>query len=182
MLPHTVGKCDGLGPIETWEQVTPPYVTAHPSFTGVLVPLVNPQNPAIVYVTSDSDGVFKSTDCGATWIKTNTGRNAKSLDSGRIWAATIDPVAPDTLYALTGYGDGGLWKTTNGGVDWDQMLPQGSEVATVAGNFTERVAMDPTNHLHLLVNFHQNCGGNHTPVCFGESKDGGATWKVLDFP
>ena len=56
MLPHTLGKCDGLGPIDTWEQVTPPYVTAHPSFTGVLVPLVNPQNPAIVYVTSDSDG------------------------------------------------------------------------------------------------------------------------------
>jgi hypothetical protein len=42
--------------------------------------------------------------------------------------------------------------------------------------------MDPGNHFHLLINFHQDCTGGHTPVCFGESKDGGATWSVLDFP
>jgi hypothetical protein len=44
------------------------------------------------------------------------------------------------------------------------------------------VVLDPTNHLHLLINFHQNCSGGHTPVCFGESTDGGTTWKLLDFP
>ncbi len=160
----------------------PPYLTEHPTYTGALVPLVNPANPAIVYVTSDSDGIFKSQDCGSTWVKINTGRNGSQLDSGRIWAAVIDPVQPDTLYALTGYGAAGLWKSTNGGVDWDNMLPDKSEIATTAGGFTERVVMDPTDHLHLLINFHLNCTGSHTPVCFGESKDGGQTWNILDFP
>jgi len=153
----------------------------HPTFTGALVPLVNPVNPAIVYVTSDGNGIFKSTDCGANWMKVNTGRNAKEIDSGRIWGAVIDPVEPDTLYALTGYGAGGLWKTTNGGTDWDNMLPEGSEIAKTAGGFVERVVMDPTNRLHLLINFHLNCAG-HTPVCFGESMDGGKSWSILDFP
>jgi hypothetical protein len=48
--------------------------------------------------------------------------------------------------------------------------------------FVARVSMDPTNHRHIIVNFHDNCTGGHAPVCFGESKDGGATWNVLDFP
>jgi hypothetical protein len=178
----TVGKCDGLGAVGTWQNIMPPYITAHPTYTGALVPLVNAKNPSTVYVTSDSDGVFKSTDCGATWTKVNTGKNASQLDSGRIWAAVIDPVDVDTIYAITGYGAGGVWKTTNGGVDWDQLLPAGSDIAKVAGSFVERVVMDPTNHLHLLINFHLNCAAGHTPVCFGESMDGGSTWKILDFP
>jgi photosystem II stability/assembly factor-like uncharacterized protein len=143
--------------------------------------IVNPITSA-VYVMTDGNGVFRSADCGSSWQKMNTGRNADKLDSGRIWAAIIDPVNPDTLYALTGYGAGGLWKTTNGGVDWDQTLPAQSEVATTAGGFVERVAMDPEDPKHLLINFHNNCGGSHTPICFGESKDGGGTWTLRDFP
>ncbi len=48
--------------------------------------------------------------------------------------------------------------------------------------FVARVALDPTNHQHVIINFHDNCTKGHTPVCFGESKDGGTTWNVLDFP
>jgi hypothetical protein len=42
--------------------------------------------------------------------------------------------------------------------------------------------MDPTNHLHLIINFHDNCSAGHNPVCFAESKDGGGTWSILEFP
>jgi len=177
-----LGKCDGLAEVGKWEEVTPKYVKEHPTFTGSLVPIVNPANPSIVYTMTDSNGVFKSLDCGANWVKINTGRSAKDVDSGRIWGAIIDPIEPDTLYALTGYGHGGLWKTTNGGVDWDQVLPEDGAVFKTAGAFVERVAMDPTNHKHLLINFHLNCAEPNTPVCFGESKDAGATWVLRDFP
>jgi len=180
--PPPVGKCDVLGAVGAWQNIMPPYLIDHPTYTGALVPLVNPLNPAVVYVTTDGAGVFRSTDCGSTWTKANTGKNADKLDSGRIWAAVIDPVESETLYALTGYGAGGLWKTVNGGTDWDQLMPDGSDIATAAGGFAERVVMDPTNRLHLLINFHLNCSAPHTPVCFGESKDGGQTWSVLDFP
>jgi photosystem II stability/assembly factor-like uncharacterized protein len=164
-----------------WEDITGS-ILATPTYTGVLVPVVNPKNTATVYATTDSLGVFKSGDCGATWTKINTGRNAKQMDSGRIWAAIIDPIYPDTLFAITGYGPPGVFKTTNGGVDWDQILPNGSDVATVAGGFVERVAMEQTDHNHLLINFHENCKAPHNPVCFGESYDGGVTWVVKDYP
>jgi hypothetical protein len=176
--PHTVGKCDGLGAVGQWENITPPGVTLSPPYTGTIVAIADPQNSGTVYTTTSSKGVFKSTDCGATWTKTNTGRNAQQLDSGSIWSAVIDPVASGTLYALTGYGPAGLWKTTNGGVDWDQVFPSGIGMP----GFVARVTMDPTDHLHLIINFHNDCTGGHTPVCFGETKDGGTTWNVLDFP
>jgi hypothetical protein len=176
--PHVTGKCDGLGAVGQWENITPPNITLTPPYTGVIVVLEDPQTSGTIYATTSKNGVLRSTDCGATWTKTNTGRNAHELDSGFIWSAVIDPVAPKTLYALTGYGPSGLWKTTNAGVDWDQMLPSGTGMP----GFVARVTIDPTNHLHLIINFHDNCTGGHTPVCMGETKDGGATWKVLDFP
>ena len=115
---------------------------------------------------------------GASWKKVDTGRNADKIDSGLIWSAVIDPTSSSTLYALTGYGPAGLWKTTNGGVDWDQIMPMDKGMP----GFVARVNMDPTNSKHLIINFHDNCSGGHTPVCFGETQDGGTTWKVLDFP
>lgn len=172
----------GNSPIGTWVNITPPYVIIHPTFTGVLIPLVNPQNPSEIYVTTDSDGVFRSEDCGNTWVQANTGVNAASLNSGRIWSAVIDPINPQTIYALTGYGDGGVWKTTNSGTDWAQTFPPGSDIAAQAGGFVHVIRMDPTNHLHILVNFHGDCSPPYTPVCFGESMDGGITWNVLDYP
>jgi photosystem II stability/assembly factor-like uncharacterized protein len=181
VTPCPVGE-GGSASVGTWENVTPPYVVSHPTYTGVLIPLVNPQNPSEVYVTTDSDGVFKSEDCGATWTKANTGANAANLDSGRIWSAVIDPIEPETLYALTGYGAAGLWKTTNGGMDWTQMFAPGTDIAAQAGGFVHVVRMDRNNHLHLLVNFHNNCSAPHTPVCFGETTDGGQNWTVIDYP
>ena len=178
IIPHATGKCDGLGAVGQWENITPPNIKLEPPYTGPITALEDPQNSGTIYTTTYRSGVFKSTDCGATWTKTNTGRNGAHLDTGAIWSAVIDPVAPKTLYALTGYGDAGLWKTTNAGVNWDQILPSGTGMP----GFVARVNLDPTNHLHVIINFHDNCTMGHTPVCIGESKDGGATWKVLDFP
>jgi hypothetical protein len=178
MGPHTVGKCDSLGAKGQWENVTPQGVTLSPPYTGALLAIADPQHAGTVYAMTSKSGVFKSTDCGASWKKIDTGRSADKLDSGLIWSAVIDPSSSDTLYALTGYGPAGLWKTTNGGVDWDQIMPMDKGMP----GFVARVNMDPTNPKHLIINFHDNCSGGHTPVCFGETKDGGATWTVLDFP
>jgi hypothetical protein len=176
--PRAVGVCDRLPAAGQWQNVSPPGMAVEPPYTGALEVLLDPRTSGTVYVTTSQSGVFKSTDCGATWVKRNTGRNAEQLDSGRIWSAVIDPLDPQTLYALTGYGPAGVWKSTNGGVDWDQVLPANAGMP----GFVARVALDPSEHSHLLINFHENCTGVATPVCFGETKDGGATWRVLDFP
>src|SRR4029079_5272104 len=92
----------------------------------------------------------------------------------------IDSVDPHVLYVIEGYGDGGLWKTTNGGVDWVNTTPSGSNVGQTAnGNFTSIVGMDVTNHEHLILAFHSGCGGAYAPNCQAETTDGGATWRLF---
>ena len=49
-------------------------------------------------------------------------------------------------------------KTLNGGGDWDQVFTPASGIPTVvAGNFVNSIAMDPLDHRHLVVNFHEHC-------------------------
>ena len=52
--------------------------------------VIHPQDPAVLYVGA-ADGVFKSTDSGASWQATGFRGSATSL--------VIDPGTPTTLYA-----------------------------------------------------------------------------------
>ena len=86
-------------------------------------------------------------------------------------------------FSISGYGAGGLWKSPNGGVDWDQTIPADSEVGkTLLGNFTNEVALDPTDHLHLLVTPHGGCNDAYASGCIGETNDGGVTWHIVKSP
>ncbi len=95
---------------------------------------IAPSDPAILYVgtgeanggggslTYDGNGVYKSTDSGLTWtsvgleLTRNTGRMA------------IDPDNPDRVFAATmgdlfgNNPDRGLYRTTDGGSTWQQVL------------------------------------------------------------
>jgi hypothetical protein len=175
---HTVGQCNGLAATGQWENITPPGVILEGAFKGTVAVLLDPQNAGTLFTTTYGSGIWKTTDCGATWKKVNTGRNGDKLDAGSVWSSALDPVDPQALYALSGYGASGLWKSTNGGVDWDDVLTPGLGMP----GFVARVVLDPTNHKHVFINFHDNCTAGHSPVCFGESTDGGTTWKVIDFP
>jgi hypothetical protein len=182
--PHVVMPCP-TGDAGVWEDVTPATIVhTGPYQGGTGAVLVNPKDSRTVYVGAvNGGGVFKSTDCGATWAHVNTGKNASDMDSGKLWSMVIDPVDPEVLYSINGYGAEGLWKTTNGGVDWENLFPQGSEVANTANaNFASIVSMDVTDHLHLVVNFHSGCSGAYAPNCQAETKDGGATWRLFKAP
>jgi photosystem II stability/assembly factor-like uncharacterized protein len=171
----------GLGKVGVWENITPPGALGH--MYGTHAVIVNPQDPTNIYVGTDHEGLFKSTDCGATWIKTATGRNGDALSGGEPWSMAMDPVDPQVIYTVSGYGKQGLWKTTNGGVDWDPLFPPESEVAKTAdGNFASIVSMDPTDHNHLVVSFHNGCSGNYAPHCQAETKDAGKTFRLVKVP
>ena len=101
--------------------------------------IVHPKNPDIVYVaatgnewTNNSErGIYKTTDGGKSWSKIlyvdeKTGAND----------LVMDPKNPNVLYATTwqrirlkwndprsddDYTGSGIWKTTNGGKDWEQI-------------------------------------------------------------
>jgi photosystem II stability/assembly factor-like uncharacterized protein len=173
------GACDGLGAIDHFEDITPP--GADLSNAGITSVQLDPVHPGTLFVGTDHRGLFKSTNCGATWSKVNTGKNAGILDSGTLWYTAIDWHDPNVLYAASLYGsDTMLYQSTNGGADWHSTMPQGSNVANTVDFFQEG-SIDPTNHSHVVVSFHDKCKGMY-PMCMAESHDSGATWRLLKGP
>jgi hypothetical protein len=201
--PHVVEACPGLdgGTVGVWESITPPG-TGYPKWCtpqwnatcpgpgekaadgtlatyGTNAVAIDPNNTATVYLGTSSLGFFKSTDCGATWAHITTGTNGTEIDKGRNWSLVVDPIDSQVIYTTAGYAAGDVWKSTNGGVDWTAMLSPTAKAALAAG-FVEKIAMDPTNHLHLTVSAHGGCTNGMNNGCLAETKDGGQTWTLTN--
>lgn len=160
--------------LDQWEDITPPGVDFVQDF------VLDPLHPGVVYLGGGQGfGMWRSSDCGATWTKINTGDGAADIDGGGHWTVAIDHVEPNVLYTANGYGAFGLYKSTNGGTDWYQIVDPTSLSALQFGGFVERVTVDPTDHQHLLVSPHFECENGHVD-CFIESMDAGATWTIRD--
>ncbi|HEX5219723.1 MAG TPA: SBBP repeat-containing protein [Verrucomicrobiae bacterium] len=76
---------------------------------SVLAIAVDPLQPATVYAGT-AQGVFKSTDAGASWFLNN-----KNLNISSTRTLAIDPVNPGVLYSA---GDAGVYRSTDGGTNW----------------------------------------------------------------
>jgi len=173
---------DGGAPVSgTWEAITPPQVNLAAAGFGVKAFVIDPNDSATVYLGTHAQGIYKSSDCGSTWSHVNTGVNGSQLDSGRNWSMVIDPT-DSSIYTCAGYGPSGVWKSTNGGVDWTQILT--SNITSVAPyhGFIEWIAMDPSDPTHLIVTFHGPCSPPAPSACMAESKDSGATWNITGHP
>jgi hypothetical protein len=78
---------------------------------------VDPTNSSVVYVLTDiytgsnTGGVFKSADGGATFVLRNVG-----IEGVYGWAIAIDPSSPGTLYIAADAN--GVFRTTNGAASW----------------------------------------------------------------
>lgn len=125
------------------------------------------------------DGVYRSTDAGVTW--TNMGLN----DSGHISQIWIHPEDPNTvLVAAQGplWSDGGvrgLYKTTDGGVSWAEILTVDehtgiNEFIVHPENFDVIVASSyqRRRHVWVLINGGPGSGIHRTA-------DGGETWTEV---
>jgi hypothetical protein len=223
VVANVIGACSALPAAGTWQNITPPSLNIaewcepyngscpNPGTTangqmgtyGVAAFVLDPLNAGTIYLGTSSLGLWKSVDCGSTWVHIDTGQNAAVIDAGRNWTMVIDPTNSQVLYTVAGYGQGGVFKSTNGGVDWTQILTQNVLDATGAascastnnvqpcgggGGFMERVNMDPTDNRHLLASFHSDCTGTPLPGttpdstggwgCLAESTDAGMTWTL----
>ena len=185
-----VATCSGTA--GTWQNITPPAldmsnwcsvdfstcnVGTNPSGKvgtyGTTDFLIDPMSSGTVYLGTSQLGIWKTTDCGASWAHINTGNGGTDvnggsvagslLDGGRQWTMLMDPTNSQVLYATAGYGAGGIFRSTDGGVDWSQILPTSIMSRTQYPGFIEKITMDPTNHLHLLASFHTICTGTALP-------------------
>jgi hypothetical protein len=184
--PVVVTNCDNLPEVDKWELITPPAFQTPPNME-VLAIVVTPHDQAVYAAAgnatnggSEGTGVYKSTDCGATWKLVSTGKNSNKLLTGDPWAMLGDPVTPEVLYINNGYGeDPTLYKSINQGGDFEQLATH--PVWGVA-SFVQAIAMDPTNHLHLAVTFHRTCDAPYSPLCIGVSTNGGDKWEIMSGP
>ena len=120
---------------------------------------------------SKGDGVYKSLDGGNTW------KNMGLKTSEHIGKIIIDPRNSDVIYvAAVGSvwasgGERGLYKTTDGGLNWDSVL-QVSETTGISD-----IVFDPRNPDVLLVSSYQR--RRHPGVLVAGGPDGGI-WKTED--
>ena len=130
--------------------------------------------------SSWGDGIYKSTDGGRSW------KNMGLKTSRQIAKIIVDPVDFNVVYVaalgdLWGPGgERGVYKTTDGGVTWNQVL----QVDDVTG--ATELIMDPANNKTLYTATYQrlrqqwgmNGGGPGSNIW--KTTDGGVTWSKLE--
>ena len=150
---------------------------------------VAPSNPTIVWVgtgeadnrqsSSWGDGIYKSTDAGATWQKMGL------ADTRHIAKIVIDPHDPNIVYvAAAGHlwgsnAERGVFKTTDGGKTWSKVLYKNDNTGAID------LVMDPKNSsvLYAAMYQHQRKGWGYNGGGPGSgiyrTMDGGASWTEL---
>lgn len=126
------------------------------------------------------DGVYKSTDGGKTW------KNMGLKNSEHISKIIVDPRNSDVVY-VAAYGplwseggDRGVYKTTDGGENWEQIHFISKNTGTAD------LIMDPSNPDILYEAVHQRrrhvftyIGGGPESAIY-KTTDGGKTWKASE--
>ena len=152
---------------------------------------IAPSNPDIIYVGTgeanagggslayDGVGIYKSTDAGRTW--TNTGLP----HAGSIGRIAVHPDDPQVAYVaamgqlFANNSDRGLYKTTDGGVSWSQVLYQSDSTGAID------VVLHPDNPEVVYAATwervrrpHRRSYGGPTSRIF-RSDNGGQSWTDL---
>jgi hypothetical protein len=141
--------------VETWTPSTPDLPA---SFNNTL--LADPEDPAHIYAGMNMNGVYITTDQGASWFMANEG-----LVSRHILELDADPLDPETIFASTGDG---VYRSTDEGIHWTKS-GDGQREGIARG-----LTFDPQDPTHILTAI-EGQG-------VFESVDRGATWTEVGAP
>uniref|UniRef100_Q022A7 Glycosyl hydrolase n=1 Tax=Solibacter usitatus (strain Ellin6076) TaxID=234267 RepID=Q022A7_SOLUE len=105
-----------------------------------------------------------------------TGAGTTSVTSGRVNAIAIDPRDNNVVYI--GAAEGGVWKTTDGGVHWTPLTDTQPSLATGA------IAIDPNHPDTVYVGTGEEnfAGDSYYGAGILKSTDAGATWTNVVGP
>jgi photosystem II stability/assembly factor-like uncharacterized protein len=150
---------------------------------------IDPSNTNIIWVGTGEnnsqrsvaygDGVYKSEDGGKSW------KNVGLKQSEHIGKILVDPRNSNVVYVAaygplwSAGGDRGLYKTTDGGKNWEAILTIDEHTGM------SEIAFDPRNPDVIYAASHQRRRHVFTYISGGpgsklqKSKDGGKTWEVV---
>lgn len=179
-----VWKTDDFG--RTWKSLFDKESTN--SIGDVAVSL---SNPNVVYVgtgeglhrpdLSIGDGIYKSTDGGATW------KNVGLREVQQVGRVAIHPTNPDIVFvAALGHPYGanderGVYRTTNGGQSWEKVFFINHNTGAM------QIEFDPQDANTLVVDMWEHQDGPWENSSFSgthsglfKTTDGGKTWKPIN--
>ncbi|MFC1688914.1 glycosyl hydrolase [Pseudomonadota bacterium] len=126
------------------------------------------------------DGVYRSLDGGKSW------QNMGLKDSGHISMIRIDPQDSNTVWVAAqgplwnSGGDRGLYKTVDGGANWERILEVDEETGV------NEFVIDPANPDVMVASSYQRRRHVWTLINGGpgsgihKTSDGGKTWRKID--
>ncbi len=162
----------------------------HQSSFSIGAVTLDPSNPNVVWVGTGEnnahsymvpgDGVYRSEDGGKSWV------NKGLKESQQIGEIVVHPDNPDIVWVAAygphrqSGGDRGVFKTTDGGETWENVLHPSEHTGTW------ELHMDPRNPDVLYTVAHQRqrylttivSGGDESGIY--KTTDGGTTWKRLE--
>jgi hypothetical protein len=96
--------------------------------------------------------------------------------AGRVTALAVDPTNSNVVYA--GAAEGGVWKTTDGGVHWTPLADTQPSLAVGS------IAIDPSNHSTIYVGTGEENYSNDSYYGEGilKSTNGGTSWTQIKGP
>ena len=143
---------------------------------------IDPNNPSTIYIGTGEmnfnidgypgEGIFKSTDDGASWSQVMSFTNSGAL----YYVGKIAVASNSTVYAA-GYYD--VYKSTDGGQTWDELDLTFNPVSGNSPGAVDDIAVDPTNPNVIYVSYGSTWSGDSTSYGVHKSTDGGSSWAWL---
>jgi len=147
------------------------------TFFGDLV--VSPHNSNILYAAlgggclllnqnQPNEGLWKSTDAGAYWIKTKDVQDAYDI--------VVHPIDPNIVYAATGgwFTTSGFYISTDAGDTWTHQSNNGLQSPTTIGRMQIDIAKSSPNILYAVI----YDGMGNTPKAY-KTTNSGENWSQI---